>query len=46
MDEAKEGDKEEEVTFIREREKTVIDYVLGDRTAWERIERLEIGGRR
>lgn len=46
MNEAKEDDKKEEVTFIRGRVETVIDYVLGDRTVWERIEKLEIGGRR
>lgn len=33
MNEAEEGNKKEEVTFIRGREETVIDYVLGDRTA-------------
>lgn len=32
------------VTFTGGREGTVIDYVMGDRTAWERVERLEVGG--
>lgn len=44
MNGAKEGDKEEEVTFIGGREEMVIDYVLGDRMAWKRTERLEVGG--
>lgn len=44
MNGAKEGDKEREVTFIGERGESVIDYVLGDRSAWERVERLEVGG--
>lgn len=43
MNGAKEGDKEEEVTFIG-KEEMVIDYVLGDRMAWKRTERLEVGG--
>lgn len=41
---AKEGDKEEEVTFIGGRKEMVINYVLEDRMAWKRIERLEVGG--
>lgn len=44
MNEAKEGDEEGEVTFIGGRGETVIDYVLEDRTAWERIGSLEVGG--
>lgn len=32
------------MTFIGGKGETVIDYVLRDRTAWERIGRLEIGG--
>lgn len=35
MNGAKEGDKEEGVTFIGGREEMVIDYVLGDRMAWK-----------
>lgn len=42
---AKEGDREREMTFIGGRGETVIDYVLGDRMAWERTERLEVGGK-
>lgn len=33
MNRAKEGDKEGEVTFTGGRGETVIDYVIGDRTA-------------
>ncbi|XP_011858234.1 PREDICTED: golgin subfamily A member 6-like protein 22, partial [Vollenhovia emeryi] len=32
------------MTFTGGRGETVIDYVIGDRGAWERIERLEVGG--
>jgi len=39
----KEGDKERVVTFTRGRGETVIDYVMGDKRAWERVERLELG---
>lgn len=45
MNGAKEGDKKGEVTFIGGRGETVIDYVLGDRMAWERKGRLEVGGK-
>lgn len=34
---AMEGDKKGEVTFIGGRGETVIDYVLGDRAAWESV---------
>lgn len=37
------GDKEGEMTFMGERGETVINYVMGDRGAWERIKRLEVG---
>lgn len=43
MNGAKEEDKEGEVTFTGGRGETVIDYVIGDRTAWENIERLKVG---
>lgn len=43
MNGTKEGDKK--VTYIRGREETVIDYVLRDRTAWEKVERLEVEGK-
>lgn len=39
----KEGDKEGKVTFTGRKGKTVIDYVMEDRGAWERVERLEVG---
>jgi len=43
MNGAKEGDREGEVTFTGGRGETVIDYAIGDRAAWERIEKLMIG---
>lgn len=43
LNEAKEGDKKGEVTFIRGRGESVIE-VLGNRMAWERIGKLEVGG--
>lgn len=39
---AKEGDKKREV-YWRKRGKRTLIYVLKDRTAWERIEGLEVG---
>lgn len=44
MNGAKEGNKEGKVMFIGGRGETIIDYVLGDREAWERIERLKVEG--
>lgn len=38
MNGAKEGDD-----VYGERGETIIDYVMGDRGAWERVERLEVG---
>jgi len=43
MNGAKEGDKEGEMTFTGGRGETVIDYVIGDRGAWEKIKKLEVG---
>jgi len=43
MNRAKEGDRKGEVTFTGGRGETVIDYVIGDRAAWEKIEKLRIG---
>lgn len=44
MNRAKEGDKEEEVTFIGGREEMLLIIVLGDRMAWKRTERLKVKG--
>lgn len=44
MNGAKKEDREKEVTFIGGRGETIIDYVLRDRTARGRIERLEVEG--
>lgn len=43
MNEAKEGDGEGEMTFTGGRGETMIDYVIGNRPAWENVERLEVG---
>lgn len=43
MNGVKEGDEDGEITFTEGREKTVMDYVLTDRRAWEKIEKMEVG---
>lgn len=40
---AKEGDEEGEWTFTGGRGDSVIDYVIGNRVAWEKINRLVVG---
>ncbi|EZA50989.1 hypothetical protein X777_10537 [Ooceraea biroi] len=44
MNGAKEGDEEGEMTFMGGRGEMVIDYIIGDRKAWERVVRMEVGG--
>lgn len=43
MNGVKEGDEDGEITFAEGRGKTVMDYVLTDRRAWEKIEKMEVG---
>lgn len=40
-----EGDKEDEMTFTGGKGGSIINYVIGDRMAWENVERLEVEGK-
>lgn len=43
MNGVKKGDEKGEVTFTGGRGETVVNYVIRDRGAWEKIERLKVG---
>ena len=45
MNGAKEGDMEGEWTYIGGMGESVVDYAIGNREAWEEIEKLEVGMR-